>query len=70
MIASSSALESKTITMELKIKEKLLELGPRITIKLDASNLDLEFRLTKDCIAALSERNTYVTDTLILAAIK
>ena len=70
VIASSSALESKTITMELKIKEKLLELGTGITIKLDATNPDLEFRLTKDCIAALSERNTYVTDTLILAAIK
>ena len=70
MIASSSALESKTLTKELKIKEKLLELGPRITIKVDATDPDLEFRLTKDCIAALSERNTYVTDTLILAALK
>ena len=54
----------------MKIKEKLLELGLGITIKLDATNPDLEFRLTKDCIAAISGRNTYVTDTLILAAIK
>ena len=70
VIASSLVLESKTLTKELKIQEKLMELGLRITIKVDSTNLDLEFKLTKDCIAALSERNTYVTDTLILATIK
>ena len=70
VIASSSSLESKTLTKELKVKEKFLEPRPRITIKVDATDYDLEFKLIKDCIAALSERNTYVTDTLILAALK
>ena len=46
MIASSSDLESKTLAKELKIQEKLMELGPRITIKVDATDLDMEFRLT------------------------
>ena len=65
-----SALEFKTLIKKLKIQKKLLELGPRITIKVDATDLDLEFRPTKDCIIALFERKTYMTDTLILAVLK
>ena len=70
MIALSLALESKTLIKELKIQEKLLELRPRITIKVDATDPNLEFTLNKDCIIALFERKTYVTDTLILATLK
>ena len=54
--ASSYDLESKTLVKELKIQEKFWELEPKITIEFETTNLDLEFRFTKDYIRALSQR--------------
>ena len=62
-------LESKTLVKELKIQERLLELGPIITIKLETTDSDLEFRFTRDYIKALGQSNTYLIDTLILATL-
>ena len=66
---SSSVLESKTLVKELKIQERLLELGPRITIKFETTNSNLEFKLTRDYIKALSQRKMYLTYILILATL-
>ena len=67
--ASTSTLKPKTLLKELQIQEKLLELGPRITIKFETTNYDLEFRITKDCISSLAQINMYLTSTIILATL-
>lgn len=67
--ASFSTLESRTLVKELKTQEKLLEHGPRITIKFETTDSNLDFRLMKDYIRALAQRNNYLTSTIILATL-
>ena len=67
---SSFVLQSKTLLKELDIQQKLVQLGPRVVIEFEIVDAELEFVLTKDCLSALSQRDTYLSDTIILASLQ